>query len=77
MLQQIGENAANIKDLIISDLIKSSNFAIFSVSGRLFHFNGSICVKKYGSSLHFRPKVPLSDKNLDQFVCSKWRISFL
>jgi hypothetical protein len=66
MLQQIGENAANIKDLIISDLIKSSNFAIFSVSGRLFHFKGSICVKKRGCCLHFCPKVPIVDKNLEQ-----------
>ena len=66
MLQQSGENAANIKSLIISVLIKFSNFAIFSVSGRLFHFKGSICVKKRGYYLHFCPKLPIIDKNLEQ-----------
>jgi hypothetical protein len=66
MLQQIGGNAANIKGLIISGFAKSSNFAIFSVSGRLFHFKGSICVKKRVSSRHFCPKVPIMDRNLGQ-----------
>jgi hypothetical protein len=45
ILQQIGGNATNIKRLIISGFAKSPKFAIFSVSGRLFHFKGSICVK--------------------------------
>jgi hypothetical protein len=51
--------------------IKSLYFAIFSTGGRLFHFNGSICVKKLVSSLQFCPKVPLLDKNHDQINCSK------
>jgi hypothetical protein len=66
ILQQIGENAPNIKGLIISGFAKSSNFAKFSVSGRLFHFKGSICVKKRGCCLHFCPKVRIMDKNLEQ-----------
>jgi hypothetical protein len=66
ILQQIGGNAPNIKRLIISGFAKSPNFAIFSVSGRLFHFKGSICVKKRGCCLHFCPKVPIVDKNLEQ-----------
>jgi hypothetical protein len=66
MLQQSGENAPNIKHLIISGFAKSPNFAIFSVSGRLFHFKGSICVKKRGYYLHFCPKLPIMDKNLEQ-----------
>jgi hypothetical protein len=66
MLQQIGENAADIKSLIISGFAKSPNFAIFGSGGRLFHFEGSICVKKRGYRLHFCPKVPIMDKNLEQ-----------
>jgi hypothetical protein len=66
ILQQIGENAASIKGLIISGFGKSPNFAIFSVSVKLFHFKGSICVKKHGCSRHFCPKRPHSDKNLEQ-----------
>jgi hypothetical protein len=66
ILQQSGEKAADIKRLIISGFAKSPNFAIFSVSGRLFHFKGSICVKKRGCCHHFCPKVPLSDRNLEQ-----------
>jgi hypothetical protein len=66
MLQRIGENAPSVKYLIISGLVKYSNFAIFSVSGRLFHFKGSICVKKLVFSLHFCPKAPFVDKNLEQ-----------
>jgi hypothetical protein len=71
MLQQIGRNAPDIKLLIFSDLIKSLKFAIFSSGGRLFHFKGSIYVKKLGSFLHFCPKAPLSDKNQEQINCSK------
>jgi hypothetical protein len=71
MLQQIGENARSIKGLIISNLIKSPNFAIFGSGGRLFQFKGSICVKKIACFLHFCPKVPLIDKNHEQIYCSK------
>jgi hypothetical protein len=66
MLRQSGGNAPNIKGLIISGFAKSPNFAIFSSCGRLFHFKGSICVKKRGSSRRFCPKVPIMDKNLEQ-----------
>jgi hypothetical protein len=66
MLQQGGGNAPSVKYMIISDFAKSSNFAIFSVSGRLFHFKGSVCVKKRGCYHHFCPKVPIMDKNLEQ-----------
>jgi hypothetical protein len=66
VLQQIGGNAQNIKRLIISGFAKSSDFAIFSSGGRLFHFKGSICVKKRDCCLHFCPKVPIMDKNLEQ-----------
>jgi hypothetical protein len=66
MLRQIGENAPSIKSLIISGFTKSSNFAIFSSGDRLFHFKGSICVKKHARSLHFCPKLPIMDKNLEQ-----------
>jgi hypothetical protein len=76
MLQQIGESTADIKRLIISGFAKSSNFAIFSSSGRLFHFEGSIYVKKRAYYRHFCPKRLSLCKNLEQFVCSKWRISF-
>jgi hypothetical protein len=81
MLQQSGENAMNIKHLIISDLIKSPNFAIFSSGGRLFHFKGSICVKKRARSHHLCPKAPIMDRNLEQFIvlndglCSFCRLS--
>jgi hypothetical protein len=63
ILQQIGGNAADIKRLIISGFAKSPNFAIFGSGGRLFHFKGSICVKKLVCSFHFCPKAPLLDKN--------------
>ena len=66
MLQQIGENAPNIKSLIISGFAKSQNFAIFGFSVRLFHFKGSICVKKRGCSRYFSQKLPIMDKNLEQ-----------
>jgi hypothetical protein len=66
ILQQIGENAPNNKRLIISGLIKSSDFAIFSSGGRLFHFMGSICVKKRARSRRFCPKLQIMDKNLEQ-----------
>ena len=66
MLQQIGENAADIKHLIISGFAKSPNFAIFSSGGGLFHFEGSICVKKRGCPRRFCPIVPIMDKNLEQ-----------
>jgi hypothetical protein len=66
MLRQSAENAADIKHLIISGFAKSPNFAIFSVSGGLFHFKGSIRVKKRACPRHFCQKVPLSDKNLEQ-----------
>jgi hypothetical protein len=66
MLQQIGENDPNIKSLIISGFAKSPNFAIFSVSVRLFHFKGSICVKKRGCCHHFCPKLLIMDKNIEQ-----------
>jgi hypothetical protein len=71
MLQQIGRIAPNIKLLIISNLMKSPKFALFSSGGKLFHFKGSICVKKLGRSLHFCPKAPLLDKNQDQINSSK------
>jgi hypothetical protein len=74
MLQQSGENAPSIKGLIISGFAKSSDFAIFSSGGRLFHFKGSICVKKRGVCPHFCPKLPLSVKAQKQIKCSKCRI---
>ena len=58
ILQQNGENAADIKSLIISGFAKSPNFAIFSSGVKLFHFKGSICVKKRGCCHHFCPKAP-------------------
>jgi hypothetical protein len=66
ILQQIGGNAADIKRLIISGFAKSPNFAIFGSGGRLFHFKGSICVKKRGCSRRSCPKVPIMDRNLEQ-----------
>jgi hypothetical protein len=66
ILRQIGENAPNIKGLIISGFAKSPDFAKFSSGGGLFHFKGSICVKKHARSRHFCPKVPIMDKNLEQ-----------
>ena len=77
MLQQIGGNAADIKRLIISGLIKSSNFAIFSSGGRLFHFKGSICVKKRARPRYFWLKVPIMDRNFRTINCPKCRILFL
>jgi hypothetical protein len=71
MLQQIGRNGIRIKLLIFSSLIKSPEFALFSSGGRLFHFKGSISVKKLGCSLPFCPKVPLADKNPANIYCSK------
>jgi hypothetical protein len=66
ILQQIGENAPNNKRLIISGFAKSPDLAIFSSGGGLFHFEGSLCVKKRGRYLHFCPKLPIMDKNLEQ-----------
>jgi hypothetical protein len=63
VLQQNGKNTPNIKRLIINGFAKSPDFAIFSSGGRLFHFKGSICVKKLCRYLHFCPKVPLLDRN--------------
>ena len=71
MLQQIGRNAPDIKLLILSGLIKSLKFAKFSSVGRLFHFKGSISVKKLARFLYFCPKVPLLDKNPVNIYCSK------
>jgi hypothetical protein len=66
MLQQIGKNAPSVKGLIISGFAKSPNFALFSSGGRLFHFKGSICVKKRACCSHSCPKVPIMDRNLEQ-----------
>jgi hypothetical protein len=71
ILQQIGKIIPVIKLLIIKDLIKSPEFALFSSGGRLFHFKGSISVKKRGCSHCFCPKVPLLDKNPVNIYCSK------
>jgi hypothetical protein len=83
MLQQSGENASDIKRLIISGFAKSLYFAIFSSGGRLFHFKGSIRVKKRVCSRPSCPKVTLSYENLEHFVvlnvgfCSFCRLSRL
>jgi hypothetical protein len=77
ILQQSGRNATSIKPLIFSNLTKPSKFAIFSSAVSLFHFKGSISVKKLACFLHFCHKVPILDKNQEQINCSKWRISFL
>ena len=66
ILQQIGRKASIINLLIFSGLMKSLKFALFSSGGRLFHFKGSICVKKAVRPPHFCPKVPPSYKNLEQ-----------
>jgi hypothetical protein len=66
ILQQIGGNGADNKRLIISSFAKSSDFAKFSSGGRLFHFKGSICVKKRVSSRYSCQKLPIMDRNLGQ-----------
>jgi hypothetical protein len=66
-----GGNAPDIKLLIFSNLIKSLKFAKISPGGRLFHFKGSISVKKLACSLCFCPKVSISDKNQAHIYCSK------
>jgi hypothetical protein len=71
MLQQIGRIAPDIKQLIISNLIRSPKIAKFSSGGSLFHFKGSICVKKLGCFLRFCSEAPHLYKNPAQINCSK------
>jgi hypothetical protein len=56
MLQQSGNYAANINQLIINGLIKSPKFALFRAVGKPFHFKPGFRVKKLVSSHHFCPK---------------------